>query len=106
MLRQRCLGREPTRFEDASDGEPYLGVRGRGPGGEPDTDRSVGKPAPLLDLLLGVQRRAGWLMEDDVALDAVAARYVVAPRYPLGGDDRQVVGVRGEIGRASCRERV
>src|SRR5215207_9593192 len=89
--------REPACLEDAPDGKPYLRVRGGGPGGETDAHPPLRQPIPLLDFLPDVQRRTSRLVADEVAAYAVTARYVVALRDPLGGDDRQVVGVRGVV---------
>ena len=81
-------------MQDVPDGEAYLGVRGRGAGGEPDADRSFGEPVRLLDLFAGVEGGAGRLVADGVAVYAVAAGYVLALRDPLLGDDCEVVSVR------------
>ena len=48
----------------------------------------------LLDLLSGIQRRAGRLVAYKISLYAVAAGYVVALRYPFGGDEEATVGQR------------
>ena len=82
-LRESGLRWEPARLEDAPNGELYLGVWCGGPGGEADADRSGRKPIKLLDLLPGVERRAGRLVAYAIALYAVAAGYVVAPWHPF-----------------------
>src|SRR4028118_758219 len=56
-----------------------------------------GARARLLALFAGVEGGAGGLVADDVALDAVAAGYVVARGHPLIGDDREVVRVGGVV---------
>src|SRR5215207_7888369 len=89
--------REPACLEDAPDGKPYLGVRGRGPGGETDAYPLLRQPIPLLDFLPDVQRRTSRLVADEVAAYAVTAGYVVAPGHPLGGDDRQVQRVLEQL---------
>src|ERR687893_1630791 len=94
---QRDFGREILRFEDAPDGEPYLGVGRRGSGGQTDPYRPVGEPAFFLDLLARVEWGAGGLVPDHAPVYAIAARDVVAPRDPLLGDDRQVVRIRGVV---------
>jgi hypothetical protein len=48
----------------------------------------------LLDLFPGVQRCAGRLVAYAIALYAIAAGYVVALRYPFGGDEEATVGQR------------
>src|SRR5215210_4084212 len=97
MLFECELGRKPPSFEDSADGEPYLGVGGRGAGCKPYTHRTFREPAALFYLFPAVQRRARWFVANRVALYAIAARYVVAVRDSLVSDDRQVVRVRGVV---------
>src|SRR5918911_966530 len=97
MLFERYLGRKSASFEDASDGQPYLGVGGRGACCEPYAHRTFGEPAALRYLFAVVQRRVCWFVADGATVYAVAARYVVAARDPLVRDDRQVVRVRGVV---------
>src|SRR5215211_8342973 len=97
MLFQRYLGRKAPSFEDASDGQPYLGVGGRGAGCQTYTYGTFGEPATLLYLFATVQRRVCRFVADGVAVYAVAACYVIAARDPLLSDDRQVVRVRGVV---------
>src|SRR5215204_5072814 len=97
MLFQCYLGRKPPSFENTTDGQPYLGVRGRGAGRKPYAHGTFGEPAALLYLFAAVQRRVCRFVADGVAVYTVAARYVVAARNPLVRDDRQVVRVRGVV---------
>src|SRR5215208_2017138 len=97
MLFECDLGRKPASLEDASDGQPYLGVGGRGAGCKPYTHGTFGKPTTFLYLFPAVQRSACWFVADRVSLYAIAARYVVTVRNSLVSDDRQVVRVRGVV---------
>src|SRR5215204_6498805 len=97
MLFECDLGRKFTSLENAPDGEPYLGVGGRGACCEPYTHGTFGKPPTFLYLFSAIQRRTRWFVVDRVTLYAVAARYVVAVWDSLVSDDRQVVRVRGVV---------
>src|SRR5215211_9064102 len=97
LLFESYLWWEPAGFEDVPDGQPYLGVGGRGACGEAYAHGAFGEPAPFFYLFAVVQRGSCRFVADGVTLYAVAARYVVAVRHPLVRDYREVVRVRGVV---------